>query len=179
MDVMIDIETLSTRPNAVVLSVGAVWFDPENRVEPTRKTHWRLDVDTQTGKGRDIMTETMEWWSKQDPAVAAEAFSDENRVGILDFCKDLNRYVAGSDKIWCQGPQFDMVILENLYRDFEHHWNWQFWQIMDSRTLIHTARLLKPGYQDPRKSFQQNLHNAAEDSYYQALAVQQIIEDLA
>lgn len=179
MDVMIDIETLSTTPESVVLSVGAVKFIPGgNKDTIESKTHWRLEIDEQINRGRQVSESTMEWWAKQDINVKAEVFSPDNRISVDEFFPELNRYVSGCDKIWCQGPQFDMVILESLYSLFGHHWNWKFWQIMDSRTLINTAKIMDPQYSDPRKAVQQNLHNAAEDSYYQALAVQQIISDL-
>lgn len=178
MDIMFDIETLSTTPEAVVLSVGAVKFDSKgDHRSITDKQHWRLDIDNQLDNGRDVSESTMEWWSEQDIEVRAEVFAPDNRVPVQEFFSEFNRYMTGADKIWCQGPQFDAVIIENLYRQFSHHWNWQFWQIMDSRTLINTAKIMNPEYADPRKALQQNLHNAAEDSYYQALAVQQIISD--
>ena len=81
--------------------------------------------------------------------------------------KELNRFCVGADKIWCQGPQFDMLILENFYLQWGHHFGWQFWQIMDCRTLFQ----LMPT--DPRKAIQQDLHSADADAYYQAIGVQQ------
>jgi len=77
---------------------------------------------------------------------------------------------VGVDKIWCQGPQFDMVILENLYKQFGHHMNWAFWQVMDCRTIFNMMPV------DPRKAIQQNLHSADEDAYYQAVCVQGVYQ---
>jgi hypothetical protein len=170
MDVMIDIETLSTKPEAVVLSVGAVKFNMHD--EPVEKIHWRLSIDEQTEADRDISDDTLEWWSKQALAVRAEVFSEDNRISVPEFFKELNRYVTGCDKIWCQGPQFDLVIIENLYRQFEHHWSWQYWQVMDSRTLFQVMKHFN--FEDPRKGVQQDLHNAAEDAYWQAIGVQKM-----
>jgi hypothetical protein len=82
------------------------------------------------------------------------------------FFKDINRYLVGVDKIWCQGPQFDMVILEDLFRQFDHHRNWAYWQVCDCRTIFNMMPI------DPRKAIQQNLHSADEDSYWQAVCVQ-------
>ena len=39
---MIDIETLGTEPECVVMSVGAVKFDPYSNNEPYDKKHWKL-----------------------------------------------------------------------------------------------------------------------------------------
>ena len=38
---MIDIETLGTSPDCVVLSVGAVKFDPFTNIEPNNRLLWR------------------------------------------------------------------------------------------------------------------------------------------
>ena len=167
MHVMIDIETLSTTPDAVVMSVGAVKFDPKATSPPTNKTLWRPDIDEQTERDRHVSESTLEWWSKQPAHIQEDAFSDDHRVEVLSFMKELNRYCVGAEKIWCQGPQFDLLILENLYSQWGHHYGWQFWQVMDCRTLFQ----LMPT--DPRKAIQQDLHSADADAYFQALGVQQ------
>ena len=167
MHVMIDIETLSTTPDAVVMSVGAVKFDPKATRPPTNKTLWRPDIDEQTERDRHVSESTLEWWSKQPAHIQEDAFSDDHRVEVLSFMKELNRYCVGAEKIWCQGPQFDLLILENLYSQWGHHYGWQFWQVMDCRTLFQLMPI------DPRKAIQQDLHSADADAYYQAIGVQQ------
>ncbi len=166
---MLDIETLATTPDAVVMSVGVVKFDPHTGT-PYNKTLWRPDIDEQTERDRHVSESTLEWWSKQADHIQEDAFSDEGRIPVTEFMKELNRYCVGADKIWCQGPQFDMLILENLYIQWGHHFGWQFWQVMDCRTLFQ----LMP--QDPRKAIQQDLHSADADAYYQAIGVQQCYE---
>ena len=64
MHIMIDIETLATTPDAVVMSVGAVKFDPTSDQPPTSKTLWRPDIDEQTERDRHVSESTLEWWSK-------------------------------------------------------------------------------------------------------------------
>ena len=56
---MIDLETLSTRPNATILTIGGVKFDPYTNVEPSQGMYHRIDVDSQTAMGRDVMEETV------------------------------------------------------------------------------------------------------------------------
>ena len=62
---MIDLETLSTRPNATILTIGGVKFDPYSFAEPSQGMYHRVDVDSQTAIGRDVMQETVEWWGQQ------------------------------------------------------------------------------------------------------------------
>lgn len=163
---MIDIETLDTAPTSVVLSVGAVLFDPYTSVEPHHKMLWRPSVEEQLQAGRTTSDSTLEWWSKQDAAIRDRTFTDEGRISVNDFFKQLNKYLVGADKIWCQGPQFDMVIIEDLYTDYNHHKGWAYWQVMDCRTIFN----MMP--RDPRKDIQQDLHSADDDAYWQAVSVQ-------
>lgn len=164
---MIDLETLDTNPTAAILSIGAVKFDPYNPGStPHDKTLWKPDIEEQLAKGRTTSDSTLEWWSKQDEHIRDMTFTSEGRVPVGNIFTELNRYLVGVDKIWCQGPQFDMVMLEDIYRQYEHHNNWAFWQIMDSRTLFN----LMP--KDPRKDIQENLHSADDDAYWQAVCVQ-------
>ena len=169
MHVMLDIETLATTPDAVVMSVGVVKFDPQSGT-PYNKTLWRPDIDEQTERDRHVSDSTLEWWGKQADHIQEDAFSDEGRIPVTEFMKELNRYCVGMDKIWCQGPQFDMLILEILYIQWGHHFGWQFWQVMDCRTLFQLMPV------DPRKAIQQDLHSADADAYYQAIGVQQCYE---
>ena len=163
----IDIETLSTKPDAVVLTIGGIKFDPFTKVDPHSEFYYRLEIEDQTSKGRDIESDTLQWWGTQPDEIVDEALGDHNRTSVETTLKELNKWLTGADKIWCQGPQFDMVILENLFTQFNHHKGWAFWQIMDCRTIFNMMPM------DPRKAIQQNLHSADADAYYQAVCVQQ------
>lgn len=163
---MIDIETLATTPEAVVLSVGACKFDPFSNSMPGDRRLWKPSLEEQFELDRKTCDKTLEWWAKQDKEILDRALSEEGRISLTDFFGYLNKYLVGVDKIWCQGPQFDMVILENLYRMRDHHYNWAYWQICDSRTIFN----MMP--EDPRKEIQTDAHDAAADAYYQAVCVQ-------
>ena len=168
MDVMLDIETLSTRPESVVLTIGAVKFDPwGDDVDAEHGLYHRVNVDEQIALGRHVQEETVAWWGKQPADVFEEAMGENDRVSLDTMCADLNRFLVGVDCIWCQGPAFDIVILENLYRQLVKPTPWQFWQIRDSRTLFGT-------HGDPREKDRKAAHNALMDCYYQAIGVQHI-----
>ena len=85
---------------------------------------------------------------------------------------ELNKWLVGVDKLWCQGPVFDICILENMYRQYDKHFNWVFWNIRDSRTLFG----LMP--EDPRKKFKFAAHNALEDSRVQSICIQEVYSEL-
>jgi hypothetical protein len=167
-DAMLDIETLSTRPESVVLTLGAVKFSPwDSDVDTSQGLYVRIDVDEQLNLGRHVQQETVDWWGKQAEEVREEALGEHERTRITDLLDQLNKFLVGVDNIWCQGPAFDIVILENLYRQMGRPTPWQFWQIRDSRTLFAV-------HGDPREKGRAGAHNALIDCYYQARAVQQI-----
>ena len=168
MDVMLDLETLSTKPNAVILSMGAVKFDPYTSfIDVDEGMDVKVDVDGQTAIGRDVQEETLNWWSTQPPEVQEAALGESDRLPLADFIKRINKFLVGADQIWCQGPAFDIVILEDLYRQLGIPTPWQFWQIRDSRTLFGV-------HGDPRDKNRQGAHNALMDCCYQAMGVQEI-----
>lgn len=163
---MIDIETLGIEPDTIVLSVGAVKFDAYTQQEPYDRKIWRPSVDEQVAVGRTTSDDTLAWWSKQPEDIQDLAFTEQGRLPVLEMMTEINRYLVGVDKIWCQGPQFDMLILENMYKQFAHHTNWMYWQIQDCRTIFNMMPV------DPRKAIQMNAHSADDDAYWQAVCVQ-------
>jgi hypothetical protein len=164
---MIDLETLGVEPDCVVMTIGAIKFDPFTDAEPHSGLYLRCDVDEQTAIGRTIDDNTLAWWAKQDEAIKEEAFGEHERASMDQVTKAINKFCVGLDVLWCQGPLFDYAILQNLYKQVGKPCPWHYWQIRDSRTLFS----MMP--QDPRKAIQESLHNALADCYYQAKCVQQ------
>lgn len=162
---MLDLETLATSPNSVILTFGAVKFNPFE-LEQVFDTgiYFRLDVDEQIALGRHVDPGTVEWWGRQSDEIREEALGEHDRIGLEKFTTELNRFVAGADRIWAQGPVFDIVILENLYRQLNKPTPWPYYTIRDSRTLL--KALGDSRTQGPM------LHNALADCVSQAQAIQ-------
>ncbi len=169
---MIDLETLDTRPQCTILTLGAVKFNPHTRGEPYSEFYVKFDIDEQDKLGRTVSNDTVEWWGKQAPEIQEEAFSENDRMKVNDILIELNKWLVGVDVIWGQGYGFDITILEDLYRNVGKPIPWQFWQVKDSRTLFGCLA------EDPRKSMQSEKHNALADAYYQAKGVQIAYEKL-
>jgi len=168
---MIDLETLSTNPDATILTIGGVKFDPYTITEPSQGLYHRIDVDSQTAMGRDVMDDTVEWWGKQAEDVKEEALGDHDRIDLKYFIKQLNKWCVGVDVFWCQGPLFDYAILQNFYAQMKVPVPWNYWQIRDSRTLF---SLVPRDHNEKRTG----LHNALEDCYFQARKVQRVYQQL-
>ena len=170
---MVDLETLDTRPSCVVLSLGAIKFDPTSNTEPHSGLYFKVCVDDQDRLGRTVSDDTIEWWSKQDAKAREEAFDQTGAISVEEALKRLAKWSVGVDTIWGQGYGFDLTILEDMCRNIGKPIPWNFWQIKDSRTLFGCCKT------DPRKLLGQNdLHNALADSYFQARGVQLAYKEL-
>jgi hypothetical protein len=169
---MIDLETLGTSTDAVVLTIGGVKFDP-NTMSPTYdEFYYRIEVDEQLNNGRSVDPDTLDWWAKQDPTVMEEALGDGNRTPVDTVLDALRKWMAGVDCLWAHGVAFDVVLMETLYKDYDKPHPWPFWKVKDSRTLFGILP------KDPRKTKTFEAHNALEDAKIQALCVQEAIQYL-
>ena len=169
---MIDLETLGTNYDATVLTIGGVKFNPNKISDPFQEFYYKFDVDEQTERGRKVDDDTLAWWGSQPKDVQEEAFGDANRMPVVDILKALKKWCVGIDTLWCQGPAFDVVIMEHMYRQWNLIVPWPFWIVKDSRTLFG----IMP--EDPRKKINFKAHNALEDCKVQALCVQQCVQQL-
>jgi len=168
----IDIETLGTSPDTVVLTIGGIKFDPMEDDGLHSQFYYRLDADEQIEMGRTVDEKTLEWWEKQPEEIRKEALETTGRVSTEQSLKALNKWLVGVDKIWCQGPVFDIGILQNLYKQIGLHHNWPFYIIRDSRTLFSLMD------KDPRKEINFAAHNALADAIVQSLCIQKVYKKL-
>lgn len=139
-DVMIDIETLSTKPDAVVLSVGAVAFNMQN--EQIIINDSNLDLTDQFRLGRRVDADTLHWWMRQDDLARTLAFGEEGREPVHRntlFEMVLRDTGCGPEAfskmryIWANSPSFDLVILNDLFGKEGCFWNYR--QERDVRTI--------------------------------------------
>jgi hypothetical protein len=166
---MVDLETLATSPDAVILTIGAVTFDPaSNRIFD--KLYHRVDIESCDRLGMTVNDDTVEWWSKQAADVQTEAFAEDNRLPIEEVIEKFHKFAWNCDAFWSHGATFDLVILDCYYRKLNKVPPWNFWQIRDTRTLFDL------GY-DPEMP-KEGLHNALEDASRQAIGVQTIYRKL-
>jgi exodeoxyribonuclease VIII len=168
MDLMIDIETLSTRPNAVILNIGAIGFDPfTNTVYDEHVVYHRIDTESQVS--RDIDESTVEWWGKQGVEAQNEAFGDEDRVELDEALDNLARLARKCGRIWANGIAFDMTILEDAYKEHNKALPWQYYRVLDARTLYKLC---------PNAGRLGNDHHALADCVNQVTLLQKCIKQL-
>jgi 3' exoribonuclease, RNase T-like len=165
-NLMIDIETLSTTNDAVILTIAAQSFDPFGLGYLDRHYYARITLESQ--EDRIIDDKTIEWWATQ-PEAQLEAFNEHDRVDLNTALEELYKLAWQHDKIWAQGPTFDINILEHAYRSRDLKQPWQYYKIRDSRTLFS----LWPDCPKPPAS-----HHALEDCRRQIELVQMTLKHL-
>jgi hypothetical protein len=166
---MVDMETMAVTPNAVVLSLGAVHFNPYGSGY-SDKIYFRVSIDDQDALGREVDPATIEWWGRQDPAIMEEAFSPDNRISLVDAMDQFHKFAWGCDRFWSHGATFDLVMLENIYRQLNKPLPWNYWQLRDTRTLFDLG--FDPDMPTGSK------HDALQDAIRQAAGVQNMYRKL-
>ena len=170
-DVMIDLETLSTKPNAIILTIGAVRFDrngPQKPIEELDTFYRRIQMQTCIEVGLHHCTETTKWWLSQDTEAKKEAFKMEGRVPLKEMLKEFTNWFGTNKntKIWGHGDDFDCVVLGSAYRKCDMEPPWKFWNTRDTRTLFDICKFSLNELENT------NHHHALYDAYTQALGVQ-------
>lgn len=183
-DVMVDLETLSTETDAVVLSIGAVRFrldtrdDVESIMDPDRSFYARLDISDQENEGRDIDPDTLEWWESQ--SAEARAVFDEAPESTVRALKRFVKFCSGCTAIWGNGNMFDNAIVRSLCQDFNVEYPVEYWKDLDVRTLTKLWNKIK-NVGSNKKRPQIDLgtaHNALDDARTQVLQCQIMFDEL-
>ena len=85
----IDIETLGSYPDTVVLTIGGIKFDPMADDGLHSQFYYRLNADEQIEKGRTITETTLEWWDKQDEEVKKE----DRKISLATVYNNLKQFI--------------------------------------------------------------------------------------
>lgn len=175
MDVMIDIETLSTDKTAVILTIGAIKFnrkeDPKS-IDKMEKFYCRIVQDSCTKLGMTIDGSTQKWWDSQSEESKYETLLNPDRMDIQLALTNLSKFIGTSRYIWANSPNFDCVILENAYGLCNLKVPWKFWNLRDCRTIYDLASVNLKDISNP------NAHHALYDCYYQILGVSKSMKNL-
>lgn len=167
--VMIDLETLGTSSDAVILSIGAVKFDLDSDQLDDAAFYASISIDSNLAAGRKINEATLLWWLKQSPAAQAVFFEDKQALpAALDSFAEWFEAGSTSKYIWSNGADFDIPMIAHAFRSLEWEAPWQFY---DSR-CVRTYKNL-PGAKNVRVE-NATKHNALSDAIAQVRLVQAI-----
>lgn len=172
--VMVDLETLGTKPDAAFISIGAVRFDPEtgdidNAHSFYRRIDWDSAVNTRLKK-RTIEPSTIKWWMAQGADARKEIlYSGEEYTKVMGDFYSWWVSFGGEMSIWGNGSTFDVSILTDA---FNYNPPWQFWAARDVRTVVDLARGIVERDSIP---FVGTQHNALDDAIHQAKYVSAMV----
>lgn len=138
LDVVIDLETMSTLPNAAIVSIGAVAV--RDRV-PVGEFYVRVQLETALDVGCMVDGDTMEWWMRQDVDARQEVDGSQEAGSLYQALAEFEAWlqeIAAGDRvlIWGKGPSFDCTILKNAYQAFRRDAPWFFRNERCMRTLL-------------------------------------------
>jgi DNA polymerase III epsilon subunit-like protein len=162
-DVMVDLETMGTGPNAAIIAIGAVEFDLALG-EVGDRFYAVISLESSVAYGGVIDPSTVMWWLGQSEEARKAVCTDGEHINValLRFANWLGQCAELDDlRLWGNGAGFDNVVLEETYRRAQLDCPWRFWNNRCYRTM----KGLRPDLKAVRAGTH---HNALDDAMTQA-----------
>ncbi|WP_047789427.1 3'-5' exonuclease [Tenacibaculum mesophilum] len=145
-NLMIDIETLGTKPSCVILSISAVSFDLKTgRIGDV--FHQNISVEDSVKQGLKIDEKTFFWWLNQSKEAQQKIIdlSDQHKLKntLIRFYQFVYNYTSNDVKVWGNSARFDLGILEAAFDLFDFELPWEHYNERDVRTLVAFAPEIK------------------------------------
>ncbi|ELT9724106.1 3'-5' exoribonuclease, partial [Escherichia coli] len=173
---MIDLETMGKNPDAPIISIGAIFFDPKTG-DMGPEFSKTIDLDTAGGV---IDRDTMKWWLKQSREAQSAIMTDE--IPLDDALLQLREFIDENSgeffvHVWGNGANFDNTILRRSYERQGSPCPWRYYNDRDVRTIVELGKAIDF---DARTAipFEGERHNALDDARYQAKYVSAIWQKL-
>ena len=133
---MVDLETLGTGSNSVVVSVGLVAFNISTG-EIIAELDIGLNLNQQIRTGGIIDGDTLEFHFSQAPD-SIQRMAQRKIVDVKEGLDIISNFIraTGITSIWGNGASFDCVILRNLYARHLKAFPLGFWTDRDLRTAV-------------------------------------------
>lgn len=169
--ISLDLESLSKRPSALVLSVGMAAFTTQGGLVAT--FYVEPNKEEQRAAQRDVDPATVAWWQAQNPDARKVLDTPGVSVasclaGIRSFFgrfQDRSYRVAG---VWGWGADFDNAMLQDLFRHFDEPPPYDYRVNRCGRTIVEMLGAPKPVAHGTH-------HNAVDDAIYQAERIRQAL----
>ncbi len=173
---MIDLETMGKNPDAPIISIGAIFFDPQTG---DMGPEFSKTIDLETAGGV-IDRDTIKWWLKQSREAQSAIMADE--IPLDDALLQLREFIDENSgeffvHVWGNGANFDNTILRRSYERQGIPCPWRYYNDRDVRTIVELGKAIDF---DARTAipFEGERHNALDDARYQAKYVSAIWQKL-
>lgn len=178
---MVDLETMGNKSNAPIVSIGAVFFNP-NTGNTGAEFYTAVSLESSMLLGGVPDAGTIIWWLKQSPE-ARSAIAMADTMPLIDALELFSDFIsensdAGPDvQVWGNGASFDNVILRSSYDRANIECPWKFRNDRDVRTMTELGKDIgiNPRYDIP---FDGDMHNALSDARHQVKYVSAIWQKL-
>ncbi|ARC40441.1 exonuclease [Citrobacter braakii] len=179
---MVDLETMGSGPDAPIVSIGAVYFDPSTG-NTGAEFYQVVSLESSMSFGMKPDASTIQWWLKQSSEARSAILVDE-AMGLRESLELLADFIAenaasGSHtvQLWGNGCSFDNVILRRAYVLTETPFAVPFWNDWDVRTMVELGKSvgINPRFDIP---FEGDMHNALSDARHQVKYVSAIWQRL-
>lgn len=179
---MVDMETMGNSPDAPIVSIGAVFFDPSTG-NTGAEFYQVVSLESSISFGMKPDASTIQWWLKQSSEARSAILVDE-AMGLLEILELLADFIAenaanGSHtvQLWGNGCSFDNVILRRAYALTDTPFTVPYWNDRDVRTMVELGKSvgINPRFDIP---FEGEMHNALSDARHQVKYVSAIWQRL-
>lgn len=168
--VMLDLETLGKRHNAVLLSIGATKFDPFTD-EIIDTFYVSVDPESCQALGLAVDAGTVMWWMNDERNAARSAMMKEERLDLPSALYGFSDWFGEDKPVWGNGATFDNVIMASAFAACHIELPWKFWNDKCYRTLKGQAKEIKLQRVG-------TYHNALDDAISQTKHMQAIVKHL-
>ncbi|HIB7424151.1 TPA: 3'-5' exoribonuclease domain-containing protein, partial [Escherichia coli] len=159
---MIDLETMGKNPDAPIISIGAIFFDPQTG---DMGPEFSKTIDLETAGGV-IDRDTIKWWLKQSREAQSAIMTDE--IPLDDALLQLREFIDENSgeffvQVWGNGANFDNTILRRSYERQGIPCPWRYYNDRDVRTIVELGKAVDF---DARTAipFEGERHNALDDA---------------
>ena len=173
---MIVLETMGKNPDAPIISIGAIFFDPQTG---DMGPEFSKTIDLETAGGV-IDRDTIKWWLKQSREAQSAIMTDE--IPLDDALLQLREFIDENSgeffvQVWGNGANFENTILRRSYERQGIPCPWRYYNDRDVRTIVELGKAIDF---DARTAipFEGERHNALDDARYQAKYVSVIWQKL-
>ncbi|MBB2424910.1 3'-5' exoribonuclease, partial [Escherichia sp. 11.1597] len=173
---MIDLKTMGTNPDAPIISIGAIFFDPQTG---DMGAEFIKTIDLETAGGV-IDRGAIKYWWKQSREAQSDIMTDE--IPLDDALLQLREFIDENSgeffvQVWGYEASFDNVILRRSYERQGIPCPWSYYNDRDVRTIVELGKAIDF---DARMDipFEGVRHNALDDARHQAKYVSAIWQKL-
>lgn len=168
---MTDLETLGTDLSAIIVSIGAVVFDPyAEKFAIAEEFHSIIQVEDQENR---VISQSTLWWWMQQSEETRKIFNPENGIPLDDAMAEFDTFLGNKDdidEIWGNGADFDIALLKTIYDNQGKAYPWSY----KSTRCFRTIKELWPKYEPEFKGIK---HDALADAKHQATWLWEIMQD--